>query len=200
MTQPSENPQPFAGRLCRLLAAPFRRFVRSEEGGSLSLELVLFGGLMAFTSMMIFAYWEAFRVRANSGNATYVISDMISREGAPVDEDYITGMSRVYAYMTMPGPDAAFIRVTSLDFHQGTNRYRVLWSRSTDEVRAPELTNADLAAMRDVSIPTLEDGASLLLIESWRDFFPAFRVGLDAQTFYTRLFMLPRFISPLPIR
>src|SRR5690606_1395715 len=131
------------------LMAPFRRFAKGEEGGALSVEMILFSSLMAFTIMMIFAYWEAFRVRANSGNATYVISDMISREGAPINTAYINGMSQVFRYMTTPGQDAAFIRVTSLDYHQGTNRYRVLWSRSTNDTRAPRLTNADLAAMRD---------------------------------------------------
>lgn len=192
--------RPIEGKaLGRRLPQALRRFLRDESGAAFAMEVILFSTLMAFTAMMLFAFWEAYRVRATAGNATYVIADMISREGAPINEAYVTGMGRVFSYIANNGNDRAYIRVTSLDFHAGTNRYRVLWSRSTDNTRAPRLTTADLAPMRNVSLPNLEDGAALLLIESWRDFMPAFKVGLEPRTFYSRQFMLPRFLSPLPL-
>lgn len=175
------------------------RFLRDETGAAFAMEVILFSGLMAFTCMMLFAYWEAYRIRSTAGNATYVISDMISREGAPINDLYITGMGRVFNYVTNAGGERTYIRVTSMDYRSVGDRYRVLWSRTTDASRAPRLVDEDLEVIRATAIPNLEDGAALILVETWREFYPAFKVGLEPRTFYSRQFMLPRFISPLPI-
>lgn len=186
-------------RPLRHLRARFRRFGKDEEGGSLSLEMILFAGLMSFTSMMLFTYWEAYRVRAVAGNATFVIADMISREGAPINTGFINGMGLIYRYITRPDQDLSWIRVTSIEYRETQDVYRVLWSRSTNDQRAPRLTDANIAQMRDERIPDLEDGATLILVESWREFRPAFRVGLEPRIFYSSQFTWPRFLSPLPM-
>jgi Flp pilus assembly protein TadG len=178
------------------LSAHLRRF-RQDEGGFISIEAIIVFPLLLWVFMALFVYWDAYRAENTSIKSTYVIADMISRENVPVNMAYINGMHQVFRYMNATDEDT-WIRVTSVQYRQSDNTYRVIWSRSTNTTRAPVHTHATLATQRH-RLPLLADQDAIIIVESWRRFTPAFQVGLDRRTFDEFTIIRPRLLFPLPI-
>lgn len=178
------------------LRAALRRF-RQDESGVISTETLLIAPLLIWLFLAMFVYWDAFRAQNTSIKASYAIADMISRENAPINNAFITGMHRVFRYMVHTSEET-WIRVSSVQYDQSRDRYNVLWSRSTNTSRAPLQTTTTMVAMRD-KLPVPSDADTLLVVETWRRFTPAFKVGLDRRTFHEVSVVRPRFLSPLPI-
>lgn len=178
------------------IARRLRRF-RQEEGGFISVEAILVMPLLLWVFMAMFVYWDAFRAQNTSVKATYVVADMISRENNAVNTAFINGMHQVFRYMVNT-PEQTWMRVTSVQFNQGTNTYNVLWSRTTNATRAPAYTTATLATQRS-RLPILANTDTVIVVETWRRFSPAFWVGLQRRTMYEFTVVRPRFLSPLPI-
>ena len=173
-----------------------RHFAR-DESAFISIEAIIVMPLLIWLFMALFVYWDAFRSQNTSVKASYVMADMISRENAAVNNAYINGMHSVFRYMVNTN-EQTWIRVTSVQFRQSDNSYRVLWSRTTNATRAPEHTHATMALNRD-RLPLLANSDTMIVVETWRRFTPPFRVGLDQRTFNEFTVMRPRFLSPLPI-
>lgn len=173
-----------------------RRF-RQDEAGFISVEAIIVMPLLLWVFLALFVYWDAFRAENTSIKSTYVIADMISRENFPVNTAYINGMHQVFRYMNDTDEDT-WIRVTSVQFRQSDNTYRVIWSRSTNTTRAPVHTQATLATQRH-RLPVLADQDAVIVVESWRRFTPAFGVGLSRRTFDEFTVVRPRLLLPLPI-
>lgn len=178
------------------IATRLRQF-RDDEGAFISVETILIMPLLMWVFMALFVYWDAFRAENTSVKASYVLADMISRENAAVNAAYVNGMHLVFRYMVDTQEDT-WIRVTSVQFRQSDNSYRVLWSRTTNATRAPIHTHATMAVNRP-RLPNLADTDTVIVVETWRRFTPPFMVGLDRRTFNEFTVMRPRFLSPLPI-
>lgn len=179
-------------RRCRLA---LRRFAR-DESGVITTETLLITPLLLWVFLALFVYWDAFRAQNTSIKASYVVADMISRENSAVNMAFINGMHSVFRYMVDTGEDT-WIRVSSVRFNQAQNRYDVLWSRSTNLTRAPNHSTTTMATLRP-NLPILADSDTLIVVETWRRFTPAFQVGLDRRTFHEIAVVRPRFLSPLP--
>ena len=61
----------------------------------------------------------------------------------------------------------------------------------------PMQDNATIDELRP-QIPVMSDADTALIVETWRNFTPAFQVGLDRRTFYQITVTRPRFVSPMP--
>ena len=178
------------------LAARLRRF-RRDDAGFVSIEAIIVMPLLLWLFMAMFVYWDAYRAQNTTVKASYVIADMISRENAAVNMAYINGMHQVFRYMNATDEDT-WIRVSSVQFRESDNTYRILWSRSTNLSRAPVHTNATIAQQR-TRLPVMADQDTVLVVETWRRFTPAFGVGLSRRTFDEFTVIRPRILSPLPI-
>jgi hypothetical protein len=176
-------------------AAALARF-RRDQRGSISVETVLIMPLLLWAFMALFVYWDAYRANNTHIKATYTVTDLFSREMAAVNNGYVAGLHDIYRYVTATD-EASVLRVTSVIYRQPTDTYQVLWSRSTNTARAPMLTNATIAALRD-NFPVMANDDTVLVLETWRDFTPPFNVGLDARTFYHISITRPRFLTPMP--
>jgi Flp pilus assembly protein TadG len=182
--------------LKRALRARLRGF-REDEAGFISVETIIVMPLLLWVFLALFVYWDAFRTENTSIKSTYVIADMISREPAPVNTAYINGMHQVFRYMNRT-PEDTWIRVSSVQYRQSDNSYRVLWSRTTNATRAPIHTTATMATQRH-RLPILVDQDAVIVVETWRRFTPAFQVGLQRRTFDEFTVVRPRLLIPLPI-
>lgn len=180
----------------RRLRHALRRF-RQDESGVITTETLLITPLLMWVFLALFVYWDAFRAQNTSIKASYVVADMISRENAPVNTAFINGMHSVFRYIVDTGEDT-WIRVSSVQYSVSQDRYNVLWSRTTNATRAPAHTTTTMVALRS-HLPVPADSDTLIVVETWRRFTPAFQVGLDRRTFHEVSVVRPRFLSPLPI-
>ena len=182
--------------LLRRLRQTLRRF-RQDERGIVSTETILVMPLLMWVFMAMFVYWDAFRAHNTSIKASYAIADLISRENAPVNNAFIGGMHSLFRYMVATD-EGTWLRVSSVQYDASQDRYNVLWSRTTNTNRSPAHTTATMVAMRP-KLPVPANADTLIVVETWRQFSPAFKVGLERRTFYETSVVRPRFLSPLPI-
>lgn len=180
----------------RFLAVRLRQFAK-DENGIITAETLIVMPLLLWVFMALFVYWDAFRAQNTSIKASYVISDMISRENIGVDMAFINGMHSVFRYMSNTQEDT-WIRVSSVRYTQSNDTFQVLWSRSTNLARAP-IQTATTMNQQKARLPRPANGDTLLVVETWRRFTPAFKVGLPKRTFYEFTVVRSRFLSPLPI-
>lgn len=145
-------------------------FFRREDG-VMAAEVILTFPIFAFCTIGLYTYWDAFRSVNTAQKAAYAISDMITREGRPVNEEYLDGLHDVMQYMV--GPELPVeMRFSSIVYSGVRDRYEIVWSRSPHN-EMPELNTATLQGLTD-DIPTLADGDSIVLLETHVDFTPAF--------------------------
>lgn len=171
----------------------FGRF-RNDHRGSVGVEAVLIFPLLIWAYLAMFVYWEAFRIENTNTKAAYMLADMLSREFNPIDDDYIAGMEKVYAFLTRERFPTD-IRVSSIGWDDTTNNYRVIWSRSTGT--RPELLTTDVEKMGAI-LPSFPSGDTIILVETDLRYTPTFNIGLAARDMTQFVYMRPRFISSVP--
>lgn len=180
----------------RYLSRPVARFIRDERG-VITAETVILTPVLVWVFLALFVYWDGFRAQTTTIKASYTVADLISRESAAINNAYINGMHQVYRYMVATN-EPTWMRVTSIRYSTTTDRYTVLWSRSTSSSQSPVHTNTTINELR-ARLPLPAHNDALLVVETWRRFTPAFQVGLSEGTFYELVTIRPRFLSPLPI-
>lgn len=165
--------------------APLRRalarFTRDERG-VITTEMIIVTPLLVWLFLALFVYWDGYRAKNTAVKATVAVADMISRESAPINSAYIDGMHKVYRYASA-ARRPSWLRITLIQYTEAGAGFRVIWSRSTDRARAAVHTNATIAAMRN-RLPDITDADTLMVVETWQEWTPAFWVGLSEQVFY----------------
>jgi hypothetical protein len=172
------------------------RFLRDNRG-AVSAETVLVMPILVWALMASFVYWDIFRSQNAHMKATYAVTDMITREMTSVNLAYINGMNAVYRHL-MQTDELTWIRVTSIQFRASDNTYRVLWSRSTNPTRAPQMTNAMLADLR-ARIPNMAPDDTAIIVETWREYTPVANMGIGRRVFRELVVSRPRWLSPIPL-
>lgn len=170
------------------LLAPLFRFLRREDGAVL-IEGVIMLPMLLWTTFGLFVFWDAHKEINLVQKATYTVADAISRRQLPADCPYLEGMHDVMNYMLV-GDEIARMRMTSVTYDLDNDKYVVLWSYSPDAGMAV-LTTAALAAIRD-RLPVMSDGDTVVLVETEKDYQPAFDVGLNDLTIRQFIFTRPR--------
>lgn len=178
------------------LFAMLRQFLRDTRG-SISMETVIVMPVLCWTLMASFVYWDTFRSQNAHLKASYAVADMLTREMTAINNAYITGMHNVYRYM-MQTSEPTWMRVTSVQFRASDNSYRVLWSRTTNATRAPQMTNTMLSNMR-ARMPLMANDDTVIVVETWREYQPVFDIGLGRRIFEEFIVTRPRWLSPLPL-
>lgn len=166
---------------------PLRRFAREEEGLIMTEFLIVLPLLIwMFIAMVVF--WDTYRTINEAQKASYAVADAISRE-TELSRSYLAGMESVMELL-MGRPNVVSMRITSVQWIEQTGRYKVIFSESPGN-RRPPLTAAQVLALRD-RIPTLDDGDTTVILETWTRHIPAFNIGLNGMDFENFITTRPR--------
>lgn len=180
----------------RNLKHRFSSFLRNEDGLVL-VEGLLMLPLVIWAMVAMFIYWDVFRTINVTQKAAYGVADLLSRQRAPLSEEFVDGLQQVMNFLT-PGGHPVQLRVTSLEYDEGEDKYIRLFSRSPlDQV--PELTEAEIQPWKVDKIPLLNDGDSVFVVETrvqfkaqLQTFLAGFLVGVEDANFGNFIVTRPR--------
>jgi hypothetical protein len=180
----------------RNLKHRFSTFLRNEDGLVL-VEGLLMLPLVIWAMVAMFIYWDVFRTINVTQKAAYGVADLLSRQRAPMSEDFIDGLQEVMNFLT-PGGHPVQLRVTSLEYDESEDKYVRLFSRSPLD-KVPELTEAQIQAWKVDKIPLLNDGDSVFVVETrvqfkaqLQTFLAGFLVGVEDANFGNFIVTRPR--------
>lgn len=168
-------------------------FARDEEGG-LSIEAVFALPMLVWAITATFVFWDAFKTMNISQKATYTVADMLSREVAPINDNYMTSMHEIYDFLSGDaGANAIRVSVVTLTTNTTTNtdELQLVWSEG---VNVPGYN--DLAIIQD-RLPSLSLGEQIIVVETEQEWAPAFAVGLASYRFREVALARPRFAPQL---
>ncbi|SEO08001.1 TadE/TadG family type IV pilus assembly protein [Palleronia pelagia] len=172
---------------------PARRFIRNEDG-AYSIEAALVLPTLIWCSLAMLTYVDGYRQQTMNLRTTYALSDMLSRQWDPVGPKFVDGLGRVHDHLT-ESDDETFLRVTVAYWDEPANEHKLVWSDATSDGPVPlnQETLTDVAG----AIPTMANGDSAIIVETWMNYVPAFNVGLKPSQFYNRVVTSPRFTPQL---
>lgn len=161
------------------------------ENGSVAIETLIFIPLMTTIIAATFSFHDAFRYKSLNVKAAYTISDAISRETDPIDNDYLDGMVELLEYLTRSeGPYS--LRVTLVRYNAKKLKYVSEWSKTRGDF--DRLSTWQLRSLEE-RLPDMLHNERVILVETATDYVPPFEVpGLnEASLFYNYGFTRPRF-------
>lgn len=196
--------------LKRSLASRLTRFARDTEG-NVTMEAMITLPILVVIFAACWVYFDVFRETSVNQKANYVIGDALSRETDEINDTYIDNAYKLLKLFTRTGnavygedrENAGFaegdlyktdLRITVVSYSEKKDKYSVEWSVVRGDP-AP-LTNGDLSGMRN-RLPILADAAQVILVETWDDYYPLFRVGLSAFPIKAYSFTQPRYAPQL---
>ena len=174
-------------------AAPFARFVRDTRA-SATVEAVMILPLLLAWFVGSFVFFDGFKNRNMALKATYTIGDILSRRTEGVTDEYITNLQQLYDRLAYTTGSSA-MRVTSLTW--SGSKHRVLWSRSSKSTLSEQTNSTVKAHSFKNRIPLMAVGETVILVETFTDYNPAFNVGWDHRVFENFVVTSPRFASCL---
>jgi len=162
------------------------RAFRDDERGSLTLEFVLWIPLLSFWAVFSLAVYQAMDNRSDAAKATYTISDIMSRY-SEIDRSDMQQLELLINEL-LPGASAgARLRFSSIEYKD--EKYTVLWTECFGPIGS--LTDAGIPV--DL-IPTMEEGETVILTETYVPYLPIFDVGgLEPFVWSTAIVTRPRF-------
>jgi hypothetical protein len=136
-----------------------------------------------------FAYFDGYRQGTVNLKAAYTISDLISRETAAVDDDYIDSMYNLLQLLTKAQSEVK-LRISVIRYDQDDDRYYVDWSA----IRGYNLprTNGNIAEIEG-QLPTMPDNERVIVIETRNKYKPIPGAGMSETTLANLVFTRPRF-------
>ncbi|MEP4197674.1 MAG: hypothetical protein ABJL99_18780 [Aliishimia sp.] len=161
-----------------------------EERGSIAVEAVLILPMMFWTYLVIFSSFHAYRTYAVNQKAAYTVGDMISRETNPIDSTYLSGTRELITYMTSAAPDDVSIRVTSVKYDAGGDKYEREWSEAKGFMGAA--TTTEVVGWAD-ELPVLPDNEVIIVVETSYKYEPPFNVGFYEREVQNFVFTRPRY-------
>lgn len=171
-----------------VLSSILTRFKRSEEG-SIAVETVIMLPLMFWAYLAMYSTFDTFRMYNLNQTAAYTVGDAISRETQAIDPNYLQGMHELFEYLTR-GTGQTAIRVSSIWYDQENDRFHTDWSQVRGTVQP--LTSEDVHSWHS-KLPVMPNNERVTLVETWRDFDPLFKTGLERRDIYNFVFTRPRY-------
>ena len=170
-----------------------REFLRDERA-TVSAEAVIAMPLLFFVFGATFLWWDGYRVAMTAQKSTFTVSDLISREANPIDQAYIDGMNKMFAFLTNEDT-ATSIRVTIVQRkarNDGSEFHEVVWSH----VSGPEFSPH--TRMRDINkyIPKISVGNQMVVVETHLDWDPKVRGIAPPVDTYSLVTTNPRSAVP----
>jgi hypothetical protein len=174
-------------------AAPLIRFVRDTRA-SASVEAVLILPLLFAWFVGSFVFFDGFKNRNTALKATYTIGDILSRRTNGATAEYIDNLQVLYDSLAYTSGTSA-LRVTSLTW--SGSKHRVLWSHSTKPGLPVQTHDTVKASAFRNKVPLMAVAETVILVETFTDYNPAFNVGWSHRVFENFVVTSPRFASCL---
>ncbi len=165
-----------------------RRF-RDAEDGVMSVEAVVVIPFLVWSFLALFALTDVYRSMHANTTSSYTIVDALSRETETVNAAYIEGLNDLHQQMTRARSETQ-MRATHVWFDGNDNRLEVRWSYGTGDI--PSLTTGTLSEISQ-RIPTLVNGESLVVVETWMPYSPMIDILIDDMDFYKIVLARPRY-------
>ncbi|WP_133395312.1 TadE/TadG family type IV pilus assembly protein [Palleronia sediminis] len=175
------------------IAHRLRRF-RRDEAGSYVAETLLILPLLIWGVLATLVYVDGYRTQTANLRISYSLSDMISRTRTSLGPNYVDGLGRIYDHLS-GGRSSTSLRVTLLHWNKSDDKHYLDWSDSTDGGQPP-LTQETLSTVLP-RVPTLFDGDRIIVLETWMDYDPPFKTGIDKRTFGNITVTSPRFLAKI---
>lgn len=174
------------------IRASLRIFLRrwlDDTRGALTVEtIILFPVLLgAFLALVVF--FDVFRTQKVNVSASYTLSDLLSRQVAPVTPAYMEGLHDIYDHISRAN-HATSLRVSSVYWNVINEQYQVVWSYATRG--GTPLGNAELNQSID-RLPIIPRSDTVILMEATMHYRPPFAQGIGNQTFAHFVVTRPRF-------
>ncbi|WP_198135707.1 TadE/TadG family type IV pilus assembly protein [Sagittula stellata] len=174
-----------------ILPAPLRRFTRDDTGYANVESIILLPALLWLFGVG-WVYFDAFHQQSINQKANYVIGDMISRETDPLDETYIRNTRNLLSALIHSTSEDTDFRASVVQYDARHNDWDLVWSDAYGT--RSRLKQADLTDYFD-RLPPAIDNEQLILVETWDNYAPVFKVGLDPFEIATYSFTSPRYTS-----
>ena len=171
-----------------------------DESGLLLAETLILLPLLIWGFLALVVYWDVFRTINVSQKAAYSVADLVSRQGE-INQPFITGMQGVLNFL-LANTTRASMRITSIQYCQPTNNYRLLFSVSPG-IGNPmtPFTQAGVQALRP-RVPAMANLDSVVIVETEVAYAPDFNIGvlgvtagLTNQIFTNFIVTRPRFFT-----
>ena len=163
-------------------------FARREDG-TIAVEAMIVLPMMFWCFLSVFSIYDTFRTYSLSQKAAFTIGDAITRETAPIANDDMDGMKSLFDYLANARGDTA-IRISSLWWDAEDDRFYADWSRTRGS--REQLSNDDVETWAS-KLPVLPDNERITLVETWAEYDPPFKTGLEEQEIHNFVFTRPRF-------
>ncbi len=170
------------------------KFTRSEHGG-MTVEAVLVIPILVWAITATFVFWDAFKTINISQKATYTVADMLSRETAAIDADYMTATHELFDYLAGTEGDNS-LRVSVVSMAQDPDTLVKSMSLEWSEGVGGMTGHSDLSVLKD-RVPDMAAGDQLIIVESVQEWAPSFAVGLANYRFREFAISRPRFAPQL---
>ncbi|PYF09650.1 hypothetical protein C8J30_10720 [Rhodobacter viridis] len=163
-----------------------RKFWRNETG-SIPIEGIYASLLLLGWLAVAFQISDAFRTRLLASQASYAVGDLISREQNAIGPTYVTGLKKVFDFIThVPNSNYTWMRVTlvscsavsNTDNCDGTTKiFSLVSSYSTAESNGiHKHTQATINLDAD-RIPVMAAGDMAVIVETSMRYYPIFGIG-----------------------
>ena len=155
--------------------------------------------LLVWSICAMLAFTEAFKVRGVAMDATAAITDTLSRQTTPIDEQDLIGLQAVAGQLTGRGDDVR-LRITQLRCARKCNNpdqrvLRVIFSKG-EGFSALKSADFEAGANRG-KVPMLSKGDRIILVETAFTYHPIANVGLKPQLIETNQATRMRFAPQL---
>lgn len=179
----------------RLMSGTLARFRRDQEG-YVTLEAMIIMPVLLWLFAACWVYFDAFRQQSVNQKANFVISDMLSRETASIDDAYVDSSYELLKLLTQAEATGTSLRLTLVEYDAKKENWDFLWSDSRGAPSA--LNNGDMGDYQN-RLPIAMDGDQLIIVETWDDHNPVFNVGLNDFTITAYSFNRPRYAPKMVI-
>ncbi|WP_146346818.1 TadE/TadG family type IV pilus assembly protein [Phaeobacter marinintestinus] len=170
----------------------FRQYAKSflsGTDGNVTIEFVMVMPFLFWAFMASYVFFDGFRQSTLNVKAAYTISDLISRETQPINDDYVDSMVELMEAMTRSRSQVR-MRISVIRWDEEDNRYYVDWSATRG--LGTERTDETISHIRD-QLPSMPDDERVILVETANKFIPLYNIGMDDKNLKNIVFTRPRF-------
>ncbi|MGR3714823.1 MAG: TadE/TadG family type IV pilus assembly protein [Shimia sp.] len=168
----------------------FAKSFRDDKRGTVAVEAVVMLPVLFWAFMAMSVFFDMYRAMSTTEKAAFTISDILSRETAAVDLNYLDSVHDLYDEMSSLNTIGE-LRVSVIAYNPDTGKYFLDWSHMTGDVDLG-LTDNDLLEMEE-ALPILVAGERLILVETFGVYTAPVNVGVGTVNMNTFVFTRPRF-------
>ncbi|MBY5931528.1 hypothetical protein KUV51_00845 [Tateyamaria omphalii] len=166
------------------------RVFRDEDQGSIAIETVILIPLLFWAYLSMFAIFDSYRQHSINQKAAYTLGDIISRETTPLDNSYLDGTQKIFAYLTNNATSNVAIRVTSVKYDAVNDVYKRDWSRARGWKKG--LSHNEVNSLKHL-LPVLPHNERVMVVETFAKYDAPFETGLKDREIENFVFTRPRY-------